>query len=220
MKKLKKEKINKKNNKSQLIEIGSFIIIVACIITIGTTFFIEYKNSKNDNQKLDKFFEIHDEINVDEDESTDSDEPIVEQKEDKTVYYENYIAVLEINKIGLKRGIYAKNSKSNNVNKNIKLLDESDLPDVEKGNVIIAGHSGNAYISFFKNLPKLKVGDKASIYFESKKYNYQLMNVYEIPKTGKAHIKRNAEKNTLTLVTCKHNTNMQYVFIFELQNVE
>ena len=32
-------------------------------------------------------------------------------------------------------------------------------------------------------------------------------------------IKRNGEKNTLTLITCKHNTNKQLVFIFELNEI-
>ena len=50
-------------------------------------------------------------------------------------------------------------------------------------------------------------------------YNYKLVNTYEIEKTGTAHIKRNGEKNTLTLITCKHNTNKQLVFIFELNEI-
>ena len=220
MKKLRKEKINKKNNKSQLIEISSFLIIVTSILVIGTTLFIDYRKDKNDNQKLNDFFEIQEDINIHDEENIVEQEPVVEKQEEKYVSYENYIAVLEINKIGIQRGIYAKDSKQNNVNRNVKLLNESDMPDKEKGNVIIAGHSGNSYVSFFKNLPKLKQGDEASIYYQGKKYVYHLMNVYEIPKIGKAHIKRNSEKNTLTLITCKHNTNMQYVFIFELENIE
>ena len=39
---------------------------------------------------------------------------------------------------------------------------------------------------------------------------------YDIDKTGTANIVRNAEKNTLTLITCRHNTNKQIVYICEL----
>ena len=45
------------------------------------------------------------------------------------------------------------------------------------------------------------------------------VNSYEIEKNGYAHIVRNAEKSTLTLITCKHNTNKQIVVIWELVEV-
>ena len=87
----------------------------------------------------------------------------------------------------------------------------------EKGNVILAGHSGNSYVSFFKNLEKLNNGDIAYIFYNGNKFSYRLVNCYEIEKTGFANIIRNQEKETLTLITCKHNSNKQYIFIFELE---
>ncbi len=125
------------------------------------------------------------------------------------------MAVLEIPKIKLKRGIYAKNSKLNNVNKNVYLIKESDMPDREKGNFILAGHSGTAYFSYFKNLPKLSIGDKAYIYYDGARFEYKLVNNYEIEKNGKANIIRNGEKTVMTLITCKHGTEKQLVYIFE-----
>ena len=93
------------------------------------------------------------------------------------------------------------------------------MPDEEKGNLIIAGHSGNSYISYFKNLHKLSFGSIANVYYKGKVYKYKLVNQNEIDKTGTAHIKRNAEKTVLTLITCKHNTNKQLLFIYELINI-
>ena len=40
--------------------------------------------------------------------------------------------------------------------------------------------------------------------------------MYDIEKTGTANIIRNKEKTTLTLITCRHNTNKQIVVICEL----
>ena len=111
------------------------------------------------------------------------------------------------------------NSKNNNVNKNIQLLKESNLPDKENGNVIIAGHSGNSYKAYFKNLVKLNNGDEAKIVYNGKTYIYSLSNSYEVEKTGRVEISRNINKQTLTLITCKHNTNKQIVFVFELKNI-
>ena len=42
------------------------------------------------------------------------------------------------------------------------------------------------------------------------------MNYYEINKNGTAHIIRNADETTLTLITCISNTNKQIVYICEL----
>ena len=226
MKKLKKEKI--KINKSQLIEIGSFLIILLCA---GAMFYQIYSNNKRNFQLIwsDKFFQSdlnrkvtsqeYFEEEIQNNEVIEETEQVVEEQP-VHVNYENYIGVLEIKKINLKRGFYSKTSRNNNVNRNIQVLNESDMPNIENGNVIIAGHSGSSYVSFFRNLNKLDLYDEAIIYFEGKQYNYQLKNKYEIDKTGQAVIKRNKEKNVLTLITCKHNTNKQIVFIFELNEIK
>ena len=213
MKKLKKEKT--KINKSQLIEIGSFLIILLCA---GAMFYQIYSNNKKD-QLNDNLIQEYFEEEIQNNEVIEENEQVVEEQP-VHVNYENYIGVLEIKKINLKRGFYSKASRNNNVNRNIQFLNESDMPNVENGNVIIAGHSGSSYVSFFRNLNKLDLYDEAIIYFEGKQYNYQLKNKYEIDKTGQAVIKRNKEKNVLTLITCKHNTNKQIVFIFELNEIK
>lgn len=131
----------------------------------------------------------------------------------------NYIAVLKIPKIDLEKGLASKDSYWNNVNRNIQILSESDMPDVENGNVILASHSGNGKVSYFRKLNKLQNDDIVSIFYNGKEYKYKMVNSYEIEKNGYAHIVRNKEKSTLTLITCKHNTNKQIVVICELQEV-
>jgi LPXTG-site transpeptidase (sortase) family protein len=90
------------------------------------------------------------------------------------------------------------------------------MPDIENGNLILAGHSGNARVSYFKNLNKLKLDDTAIIIYNNKEYNYKVVDIYEIDKTGDAEIIRDENKNTLTLITCKHNTKKQIVIICEM----
>lgn len=43
-----------------------------------------------------------------------------------------------------------------------------------------------------------------------------MVNTYDVEKTGTVEILRNVQKNTLTLITCRHNTNKQIVIICEL----
>ena len=58
--------------------------------------------------------------------------------------------ILDIPKIDLKKGIYSKESFKNNVDQNVTILNESLLPS--EGTVILAAHSGNSSVSFFRNL--------------------------------------------------------------------
>lgn len=215
MKRLKKEKT--KTNKSQLIKIGSFSIIIICTVVISLSIINDYKKDKEEKKNLNDFFEVQEQIIEEQDEVIEDEE--VKEITTKNYDQEQYVGVLEIKKINLTRGFYSINSKNNKVDKTIQVINESKMPDIEKGNLIIAGHSGSSYVSFFKNLNKLNYGDIAIIYYEGKTYNYKLVNEYEIEKNGTAHIKRNGEKTTLTLITCKHNTNKQLVFIFELNEI-
>lgn len=132
---------------------------------------------------------------------------------------DKYVGILEIKKIKLKRGFYSIDSNNNNVDKNIMVISSSDMPDVKLGNLILASHSGNSNISYFKNLDKLEIGDIASIYYLKNKYDYKLVNYYEVVKTGVVQIIKNNDVNCLTLITCKKNMNKQLVFIFELKKV-
>lgn len=132
---------------------------------------------------------------------------------------DEYVGILEIKKIKLKRGFYSIDSNNNNVDKNIMVINSSDMPDVYLGNLILASHSGNSNISYFKNLDKLEIGDIASVYYLKNKYNYKLVNYYEVDKSGVVQIIKNNDVNCLTLITCKKNTNKQLVFIFELEKV-
>ena len=108
----------------------------------------------------------------------------------------------------------------NNVDYNIQILKNSAMPDQRFGNVMLAAHSGNARISYFRNLDKLDINDNVSISYKGKIYSYKVVNIYDIEKSGKAQIIRNKNVSTLTLVTCRHNTNKQMIVICELVSVE
>lgn len=158
------------------------------------------------------------------DNATEKENNKEEEKSDDTEKkqnYESYAGTLEINKIGFYKGFYAKGSSLNNVKFNIKILDVSSYPDEEGGNVIIIGHSGNYSNSYFANLYKLNVGDTASIYYNNKKYNYKIVNIYNDQKDGTVTVYRDESKSTMTLITCtKDDETKQTIYISELVNVE
>lgn len=133
----------------------------------------------------------------------------------------SYVGILEIPKINLKKGFLDMDSPYNNVDKNVTVIQTSTYPDVENGNLILAAHTGNSYVSFFTRLHELQIGDFAYITYKQKKYTYQLVDIYTQPKVGTISIYRDINKTTLTLVTCtKGNLTTQTIFILELTNVE
>lgn len=131
-----------------------------------------------------------------------------------------YIGYLNIPKINLTKGFLDKRSEDNDVEKNILVVKGSTYPDVEKGNFILAGHSGTGWKAFFNDLYKLEKNDEAYITYKNKKYIYKIVNVYTQPKTGTIAIYRDYDKTTLTLVTCTNNdSKTQTIYIAELQEV-
>ena len=109
----------------------------------------------------------------------------------------------------------------NNVNFNLYVLPDSTYPDIENGNLIIAGHSGNYNNSYFANLYKLDIEDTINIYYNNMKYIYKIVKIYNEEKKGTVRILRDREKTSLTLITCtKDDDYHQTVYIAELINKE
>lgn len=211
---LKKEKNNnKKGQKSQLLIVGSLLILIG-ISVIGIKIFLDVRADNLEDIALVEFYEEQEKIDNEIPTETEETDNTTEQA--KSTNSLDYIAVLKIPSIGLEKGLVAKDSYYNNVNRNIKILDESDMPDQENGNVILAAHSGNGRTAFFKNLDKLQIDDTVSIFYNGYEYKYRMINTYDVEKTGSVEITRNAQKSTLTLITCRHNTNKQIVIICEL----
>ena len=207
----RKENNNKKDRKSQLLIVGSLLILIG-VSVIGGKLFIDMKKDDLENIALIEFYEEQEKIKQTPPAETNEEK----QEEIKSIKPLDYVAVLKIPSIGLEKGLVSKDSYYNNVNKNIKILDESDMPDKENGNVILAAHSGNGRTAFFKNLNKLKKDNIVSVFYNGYEYKYKMVNTYDVEKTGTVEIVRNSEKNTLTLITCRHNTNKQIVVICEL----
>lgn len=213
----------KKLKKSQILLLGSLLVFIGSIF-LTYEYFVKMKSDVFSEMKLSYM-----ENEIVEADDNDNDTTITEVPElenlDKTetppkqpeIDYSKYLGVLEIPKIGLKRGFYNIDSKYNNIQYNVSMVKGSTLPDVVNGNLILMAHSGWAAISYFEYLYNLRIGDYAYITYNGKKYSYKLVNVYDVPKTGKVKIVRSYNKTTLTLITCTRNSyTLQTVYILEL----
>ena len=207
------QKRKKINSKKSLYIIGS-LLILSSISIVGIKHYKEIKQTESEDIAISEYYETtNEEVKVETTENKDNATK-EEDKDNKEVIY--YVGILRIPKINLKRGLVDRKSKYNDIKYNIMIHDKSTDPDVYGGNFILLAHSGNSNISFFKNLDKLKLNDAVYLDYNGKTYEYKLINIYDIEKTGKAVIKKNTKNSTITLITCRTNTNKQIVLIGEL----
>ena len=216
---------NKKLNNKKRISPSTVALIGAFVITIGGFFsFSNFINDKkllaydymNDKIYSDRETEVY---SVNTTEVTTDEESVTEEQNYQDI--ESYIGYLEISKISFRRGFYNIDSSLNNVDANIEIIKGSDMPDVTNGNLIIAGHSGTGWNSFFRNLYKLEIGDEAIVTYAGLNYRYKITNIYKEQNTGTVSIRRNYDKTTLTLITCtKDDSSTQTIYIAELSSIE
>ena len=214
---------NKKLNRKKRISPNTVALIGAFVITLGG--FLSFYNFISDKKLFaydymnDKLYEEREtEIySVNTSEVTTDEEDEIQNYQD----IESYIGYLEIPKIKFKRGFYNIDSSLNTVEANIEIIKGSSMPDIENGNLIIAGHSGTGWKAFFRNLYQLGLGDEAIVTYAGINYKYKITNIYKEKNTGTVSIKRNYDKTTLTLITCtKDDSSTQTIYIAELYNVE
>ena len=209
---------SKRKNKIKNKRYSILIMIGVFFIFLGSSYLIynQYNNEKQDSINdglIEDYFKVEDEIIETPQKEIEEEKPVPKEKID-------YIAVLEIPKIKLKRGIVDKNSSYNNVNRNIYTLKETTMPDEEdNSHIMLASHSGNSYISYFKNLNKLNLNDEVYFFYKNNKYVYKVIKNYEVEKTGTVKLSKK-NSSDITLITCVSGTNNQIVLVANLESIE
>lgn len=221
----KKNKFNiKKIKKSHICLFGSLLVILGFflisynhIMHLKMNLFSDMQLSEDSNENIEEIIDdLPSAMELRKEDVKEYQEIPTQEKQEHKVDYSKYLGVLEIPRISLKRGFYGTDSKYNNINYNVTVVGGSTMPDVDRGNLILMAHSGDAYISYFAYLYLLKIGDSAYVTYQGTKYKYQVVNIYNIPKNGTAIINRNLDKTTLTLITCTKNSDTeQTIYILE-----
>ena len=202
---------NKSNmsKKSRLVIVGSLVFLLGAFMYIGKMW-SDYNQVSQDKKKVDEFMNGQDETEIVE---IDGEGNFFEEV--KNDY--DYVGVLEIPSIDFMKGFHEYGNINNHVDKNLEVIEPSDMPNVVNSNLIIAAHSGTGSKAFFKNLHKVKVDDLVNVYYEGVIYVYKVVDIYEVDKTGEVEINRNGNNTTLTLITCKpKDDTKQIVVICEL----
>lgn len=200
---------HKKSNKLFIISVINLVIGIT-LFTYNSVY--DYYLNMLDKNKVDNYIS-NSKIKVN----------IVSIDNENTINNEevnNYLGIISIPKINLEQGFYDIDNPMNNVDKNIELISNSNMPDVENGTLILAAHSGNDRVSYFNKLYKLNIDDKIEIIYNKSKYLYKLIDIYEVEKTGSITLHNINNITSLVLVTCSNfNDNLQVVYISRLVNV-
>lgn len=145
------------------------------------------------------------------------DEYFNSQSENPKRHEENdYIGMISIPKIDLKRGLVSPSSKYNKIDYNIEILKESVILEGEVKHIFLAAHSGNSSISFFRNLNKIHLNDEVWLDYKGQTYKYLVYEIKEVDKTGNVELELD-HQNSLILVTCKRSEEKQIVVICKLE---
>ena len=215
MQTLNQSKNKKKIKKSHTLLFGS-LLIFGGFVFLSWNYFLRMRDEVFSDMKI----AMMGDTSPSEETTPDSPPPEVIPEgntEEYVIDYSRYYGVLEIPKIGLKRGFYNVGSKYNNIQYNVTLVDGSIPPTEGVGNLILMAHSGDAYISYFAYLYLLNVGDDCYISMSGTTFHYRIVNIYNVNKTGLLILDWNRSKKTLSMITCtKGNDFQQTVYIAEL----
>lgn len=169
-----------------------FFVFMLVISSVLVYYFYNYSNKLIDISKIktDSNYEnvVYENIIPDEEYSSEED----------------FLGILEIQKIGLK-AIIKEGSSSEVLKKYIGHIEETSKYD---GNIGLAAHNrGNEY-SYFARLNELKKGD--IITYKTKFYErqYEVDNIQAIFETDWSKLE-NTEENKLTMITCISNKRNQ-----------
>jgi LPXTG-site transpeptidase (sortase) family protein len=188
-------------------------LFIISILIISTIFISNiYTDKYHEEELINEYIEDTKTTIID----TTTSNTTVTSKLIKTTHKNNYLMILDIPVINVKRGIYNIDDPKNNVDNNITILKQSNMPDVDKGNVILASHNGNSKVSYFKYLEKLNIGDKAYIYYQGIKYVYEVYKIDIVDKVGTIKINKDSGESNLILISCKNGTkDKQIVYLLK-----
>lgn len=170
-----------------------FSLIIMSLIILSTSCIIVELKEKSENESIRS-------IEVDNSDSNNKNE---------------YVGVLEIPTINLRKGLVNIDNKNNNVDINVQVI-LNDISQIDSKSIILAGHSGSGYKAFFRNLDKIKNGDYAYIYYNKRKYIYKTDNIYTLDRNG--YIKIPSDDNLLVLTTCYEKDKQLVIILKKIEN--
>lgn len=119
--------------------------------------------------------------------------------------------MLDIPKINLFNEVIKAEDDFSNLDSNLVYYKNFNI----ENKIVIFGHSGIGYGTYFNRLDELKKGDIMNIYYNSLKYVYTAENMYKINEEDVYILKDEVLSNKILLITCdKFNKKRRLVVEF------
>lgn len=136
-------------------------------------------------------------------------------KNDSSFNYESDF-VIEIPNINLKTIIKKADDDFKNLNSNLVYYKNKDY----ENKIIVFGHSGMGYGTYFNRLNELEIGNKAYLHINKLKITYVVTQKYMVLETDTSILNDNKER-TLLLVTCdKNNKKKRLIVELRVKNIK
>lgn len=118
--------------------------------------------------------------------------------------YQTIIGIIEIDKLGITFPV-VEGSARDNIRVAVGHMTNTKAIG-EKGNCVLAAHRGGVFGEFFKNIHKLKNGDKVVVTDASgREYTYEVYEQQVIEPTDFSVCEDIGDDTTLTLLSCENN---------------
>lgn len=135
---------------------------------------------------------------------------------DTTIPYSDEI-IIDIPKIQLKEYVKKALDNFSNLDNNLVYYKTFNIND----KIIIFGHSGMSYGSYFNRIDELKKYDISNIYYKGKTYEYEVNNISTISKYSTYVLNKEENSKKLVLITCdKKNKNKRLMIELYLKNIK
>ena len=125
----------------------------------------------------------------------------------KNYNYSNNL-ILHIPKINLKQIVKEADNNYSNLKTNLVYY-KNNNPNKK---IVIFGHSGLGYGTYFNRLDELKINDICYLYKNNYKITYIVKKIYEI-KEDDINVVKSENKMVLILITCKKSDNSKRLVV-------
>lgn len=186
------------NKKSKIIIIILSVLLLGVLIGASIGLYSLYNQNQSNKLEIEN---LKNEIKLKDEEKKE----ILKNKHE-------WLGILKIPKIGLKQEFIDANGDTNCVDESICDFSNNKNNDTNNKIFVLGAHSDVSETGYFKNVNKLKKGDKAYIYDNDKKYECELVSIsYQNKKTNSIKID---PKSFLTIFTVdKKDPNKKYLVL-------
>lgn len=120
-----------------------------------------------------------------------------------------YKKMIYIPKIGLKQNIIKATESFSNLDNNLVYYKSLNT----NNKIIIFGHSGIGYGTYFNRLDELDLSDILYFYNEKIEYTYEVIKIYKVDETKVDILDKEENSKKMLLITCDKNNNKKRLVV-------